>query len=87
MARASRHRSIRRELAEHQGHKSTRSKSGALGAAAGHRAALTSTCGNHSGNPGAATRHHRTAMDGIAPAPEQPHWSWAGLAEEFRSDS
>jgi hypothetical protein len=31
---------------------------------------------NDSGNPGADTRHRRTALDEMGPAPEQPGWFW-----------
>jgi hypothetical protein len=33
----------------------------------------------HGGNPGVDTSRHRTGLDGIGPAPEQPRWSWTGL--------
>ena len=39
---------------------------------------LTKARGNHVGNPGADTSHHRTALDEMDPAPEQPGWVWAG---------
>jgi hypothetical protein len=42
---------------------------------------------NDSGNPGADTRHRRTALDEMGPAPEQPGWFWAGPVERHRSDS
>ena len=66
---------------------SIRSRSGARRSGWVAMLRLTQHGGNLSGNPGVTTRHHRTASDEIAPAPEQPRWSWAGLAERFRSDS
>ena len=53
----------------------------------GSYAALTQDAGNLSGNPGADTRHHRTASDEIGPAPEQPGWVWTGPAGRLGTDS
>jgi hypothetical protein len=53
----------------------------------GKHPAPTQDGGNRSGNPGADTRHYRTASDEISPVPEQPEWSWTGPVGRFRSDS
>jgi hypothetical protein len=64
-----------------------RSRSDARGAEWGSHAAAHKAGGNHCGNPGATTRHHRTGLDEIGPAPEQPGWFLAGPVGRFRSDS
>src|SRR5688500_12331436 len=43
--------------------------------------------GNFSGNPGADTRHYRTASDEIVFASEQPGWVSAGPAGRLGTDS
>jgi hypothetical protein len=66
---------------------SIRSRSDARRSGWGATLRLTKANGNHFGNPGADSRHHRTGLDGIGSAPEQPGWFWAGPVGRFRSDS